>query len=65
MATMFKKEQLDPLFDELTSEYKGTPQWEELIRDAHLAVAYYDAGRPLNGIDPIVLSLIEKHKPAE
>ena len=65
MATMFKKEQLDPFFDELMKEHKGTPEWEKIVRDAHLGIALHDAGSPLNGIDPVVVGLIDKHKPQD
>jgi len=60
---MFQLDQLDLMFDELNRKWKGKPQYEDLIRDAHLAVALSDAGRPLSGdLSPIILALIEKHK---
>ena len=63
---MFKKPQLDALFDELRREWKGKPEFEKLIRDAHLAIALFDTGRPMaDEIDPRVVALIEKHKPKE
>jgi len=60
---MFDKKSLDELFDELHNEYELEPDWEDLQRDAHLAVARSDAGMPLGRIDTRVASLIEKHKP--
>jgi len=60
---MFEKTQIDALFGELDREWRGKPDFEKLSRDAHLGIAYWDAGRPLERIDPRVVGLIEKHKP--
>ena len=60
---MFDKKSLDELFDELRNEFELEPEWEDLQRDAHLAVARSDAGMPLGKIDTRVADLIEKHKP--
>jgi len=60
---MFEKAQLDALFGELNREWRGKSDFEKLSRDAHLGIAYWDAGRQLDKIDPRVLALIEKHKP--
>jgi len=60
---MFEKVQIDALFGELEREWRGKPDFEKLSRDAHLGVAYWDAGRPLTKIDSRVVTLIEKHKP--
>lgn len=61
---MFKKADIDALFDELDQEWRGKPEFDRLSREAHLGVALYDAGRPLQGkIDQRVVALIEKHKP--
>ena len=60
---MFDKKSLDELFDELRNEFELEPEWEDLQRDAHLAVARSDAGMPLGKIDRRVATLIEKHKP--
>ena len=60
---MFDKKSLDELFDELRNEFELEPEWEDLQRDAHLAVARADAGMPLGKIDRRVATLIEKHKP--
>ena len=61
---MFKKEHLDAFYGELDREWKGKPEYEQLLRDAHLSLALSDAGRRLGeDIDPIVASLIAKHKP--
>ena len=62
---MFKKDHLDALYGELRREWFGKPVYEELIRDAHLGVTLHDVGRPLDEIDPIVVALIEKHKPED
>jgi hypothetical protein len=62
---MFDKAQLDALFGELDSDWRGKPDFEKLSRDAHLGIALWDAGRPLTKIDAKVVALIEKHKPKE
>lgn len=60
---MFEKAHLDALFGEIDREWRGKPEFEKITRDAHLGVALWDAGRPLDRIDPRVVALIEKHKP--
>ena len=61
----FGREALDALFDELHREWQGKHQLDGLIRDAHLAIALHDAGRPLgDGIDPWVTALVQRHSPA-
>jgi hypothetical protein len=63
---MFKKQHIDAVFDELNADYKGKPESEQLHRDAHLAIALFDAGRALTDeIDPRVVALIDKHKPRD
>ena len=60
----FEKENIDGLFGELNSDYKGMADSEQLHRDAHLAIAYFDSGRPIpESIDPRVIELISKHGP--
>ena len=60
---MFDRNSLDALFDELRDEYELEPEWEEIQRDAHLAVARHDAGMPLGEIDTRVEGLVKKHSP--
>ena len=60
---MFDRKSLDELFDELRDEYELEPDWEDIQRDAHLAVARHDAGTPLGDIDSRVVTFVEKHKP--
>jgi hypothetical protein len=63
---MFQKTHIDALIKELRDEWDGKPEFEKIIRDAHLAIALFDAGRPLqDDIDPNVAALIQKHKPAD
>ena len=59
---MFEKAQIDALFAELENEWRGKPDFEQLSRDAHLGIALFNAGRPLNNIDPRIVFLIDKHK---
>ncbi len=61
---MFEKDHLDALFAELDSEWRGSVDFDQLTRDAHLGIALSDAGRPLEDrVDPRVIALIDKHKP--
>ena len=60
----FHKKDLEALFDVLKQEWGTLPDFEELVRDAHLAIALSDAGRPLSDeIDARVSALVEKHRP--
>lgn len=61
---MFDKADIDALFEELDKEWRGKPEFDKISREAHLGIAYFDAGRPLDNIDPRAVSLIEKHKPS-
>lgn len=60
---MFDRQSLENLFDELRDEYELEPDWEDIQRDAHLAVARVDAGQPLGEVDTRVAPLVEKHNP--
>ena len=60
---MFEKAQIDALFGELDREWRGKPEFEKISREAHLGIALWDAGRPLEKIDSRAVALIEKHKP--
>ncbi len=60
---MFDQNSLTALFDELRDEYELEPDWEDIQRDAHLAVARVDAGQALGNVDPRVGTLVDKHNP--
>ena len=61
---MFRKEHIESLLDEVKRDYGGKAEFEQLNRDAHLAIAQFDADRSLGkDIDSRVVALIEKHKP--
>lgn len=60
---MFEKAQIEALFGELNREWLGKPDFEKMSREVHLGIALWDAGRPLDRIDPRAVALIEKHKP--
>ena len=63
---MFDKDALDALFRELDDSYAGTPDYDLLLRDAHLGIALSGAGRELEGqIDRRAVALIEKHRGGE
>ena len=54
------------MFEELRDEYELEPDWEDIQRDAHLAVAYADAGvldDRKGDLDSRVLPYIDKHNP--
>ena len=58
------KKSLDALLAKLESEFRGTPEYEALLRDAHLGIALSDAGRPYDDqVDPRIADLIRKHIP--
>ena len=60
----YAKTDLDAFFAALKQQCDKVPEFEELVRDAHLAIALSDAGRPLgDNIDPRVAALVEKHRP--
>ena len=61
---MFDKQSLENLFDELRDEYELEPDWEDIQRDAHLAVARLDAGVPMGEVDSRVVPLVERHNPS-
>ena len=59
---MFEKNQLDDLFEELNGAHGDQPDYERLLRDAHLAIALKDTGQPLPPeIDARVAALLDKH----
>jgi hypothetical protein len=62
---MFEKTNIDMLFDELERQWRSNVEFDKLSREAHLGIALWDAGRPLDRIDPRIVTLIEKHKPKE
>ena len=63
---MFRREQLYALYAEFRRESGDDPEYELLLRDAHLGIALHDAGRPLGAdIDARVAALIERHAPKE
>ena len=60
----YAKTDLDAFFAALKQQLGQLPEFEELVRDAHLAIALSDAGRPLAGnIDPRVARLVDKYRP--
>lgn len=62
---MFQRPQIEALFAELKSEWQGKRDFEKIHRDVDLGIAYYDAGKSLEGadLDDRALALIQKHKP--
>ena len=59
---MFDKEMLDKFFAELKSRYGNEPDWEQVLRDAHLGIARSDAEVDLGDIDPRVEEAIIRHR---
>ena len=61
--SMFQKDALDALFNELDTRYAETPDYDQLLRDAHLGIALSDAGREYESqVDDRVATLIGVHK---
>ena len=59
---MLHKNQLDSLFEELDRDFHDEPDYERLLRDAHLAIALADARRALTPeIDTRVVALLHKY----
>ena len=62
----FRTRELDALFDALNTEWGDSPDFEQLLRDAHLGIALSDAGRPLSGkVDDRVAALVERYRPGD
>ncbi|MDA1256275.1 MAG: hypothetical protein O3C10_00290 [Chloroflexi bacterium] len=61
---MFEKSHLDAFFADLERSHGESSDYDRLLKQAHLAVALSDAKRPLNDeFDPVVVQLIERHRP--
>lgn len=60
---MFDKTHIEALFGELEQKWRGQSEFDKLSREAHLGIALWDAGRPLDRIDTRIVTLIEKHQP--
>ena len=59
---MFNKETIDALMEDLRGKYGDDPDWDQVLRDTHLGVAWSDAGVELKDIDPRVIEAIERHQ---
>jgi hypothetical protein len=61
---LFEKSDLDSLFGDLEGSHGSTTDYDRLLKQAHLAIALSDAGRPLDGqFDTLVIDLVERHCP--
>ena len=61
---MFEKSDLDALFGDLEGSHGDSTDYDRLLKQTHLAIALSDAERPLDDqFDPVVVDLVEKHKP--
>lgn len=57
----FDNGRLEALFEELRGQWWDEPEYEQLLRDTHLAIALVEAGRTLgDDVDPRVVDLITK-----
>ena len=66
MSAKFDKERLDALYADLRGQWWAKPEYEQLLRDTHLAVALADAReQPGLDIDPRVAELVSKHRPVD
>lgn len=62
---LFEKSHLDALFEDLERSHGSSGEYDRLLKQAHLAIALSDSKRQLNDeFDPIVVELIERHRPA-
>ena len=59
---LLERLQLDALFKDLDDSWADHPDYEHLVRDAHLGIAYFDAGKELVSIDQRIVDLINKFK---
>ena len=59
---MLDRLQLDAIFKDLEDSWIDDSDYELLVRDAHLGIAYFDGGKELDDIDHRVVDLINKHK---
>lgn len=59
---MFDKEMLDKFFADLKGSYGNEPDWEQVLRDAHLGIARSDAEVDLGDIDSRVKEAITRHR---
>ncbi len=60
---MFEKDALDTLFADLADRYADTPDYGQLLRDAHLGIALSDAGRDYESqVDARIAELIATHQ---
>ncbi len=59
---MFTKAKIDALMDDLKGAHGNDPDWEQILRDTHLGVAWSDAGVAYGDIDPRAIEAIERHK---
>ena len=65
-TVMFDKDSLDRLFEELRDEFELETDWEDIQHDAHLAVAYADAGvldDQLGSLDSRIVDIVQRHNP--
>ena len=61
---MFEKSHLDVLFGDLEGSHGDSADYDRLLKQTHLAIALLDADRQLDDqFDPVVVALVEKHKP--
>ena len=59
---MFQKNQLDGLYEELNRDFCVDPDYERILREAHLGIALVDAGKTLHPeIDTRVANLLQKY----
>jgi hypothetical protein len=62
---LFEKSDLDAIFGDLEGSHGGTADYDRLLKQAHLAIALSDAGRPLDyEFDHVVVELVERYRPA-
>ena len=64
MTLKFQKKDIDSLFACLKKEMGHMPEFEQILKDAHLSIALVDAGKPINAeINERVKTLVTKFSP--
>ena len=63
---VFQKDILDTLFAELETSYGQSTEYDQLLRQTHLAIALSDANRDYHTqVDQRIATLIKKHQTGE
>jgi hypothetical protein len=59
---MLGKTEIESIVGQLKQEWGKDSSWEQILRDAYLAIARTDAGVPIGDLDPRVCKVIQQHQ---